>query len=82
MAIEESTYSQVRILSHGSDHTLAYGKTNRRRAGIDPEFVEDPGDVAGHRSVADEQRIGDLLVGPTVVHQPQDLKLPRRQPKW
>ena len=46
---------------------------------VDAELGEDVGDVGAGGAGADEERLGDLAVGPALGQQPQHLPLARRQ---
>ena len=58
----------------------ACGPGRRRRAAVDTELGQDPGDMDADCLAADEQLLGDLPIGATLLQQCQHLQFPRGQP--
>ena len=55
------------------------GVASRRASVPDAELVKNRAQMRVDRSAAEKERLGDLVVGHSPRHQPQDLDLSRRQ---
>src|SRR5918999_698798 len=58
------------------DETVAHGEQESLEPRVHPELAEDAHDVVAHRTAADVQASGDLLVAQALGEQPEHLPLP------
>lgn len=57
------------------------GDVDRLDAGVDVEFAEDVVDVGADGGAADEERLGNLGIGPPLGKKSEDFSFARRQPE-